>query len=148
MSLDRDVIHPRNQGIGVDAEFIETWAERRLRRERERDGRRTDLPVHAKSQAKPYDADFERRFRQLYAAGWKRERIAVELGISLRSVGQYRKHFDLPYRTDKVAKPSSEHILLSVKIPADLDRAITNYCSGRHQSRAHFVRSLIIERLG
>lgn len=146
MSLE--IIIPRVQGGNSDGAFIERYADRKMRLEREREGRRQDLPLNAKSQAQQYDPDFKRQFCRLYACGMSYKRIAIECAISERKVARLRKFYDLPFRTDKHNNPSQERVGMSFDLPYDLYRKMDAHCSGRYQSKAHFLRALLRERLG
>jgi hypothetical protein len=139
---DFDIIHPRNQGGDPEAGFIETWAERSARRAEHQKAQ--GLPKGAKSNAKKYNPDFERKFRAMWAKGVSGTRMKLDLGISETALHQCRRHYGLEPRVTKGKKP---RVFVSVGFSPEEARKMGIYCSGRYQTRSHFIRELVKREL-
>jgi hypothetical protein len=139
MSLDNDIIHPRNQGVGVDAEFIERWADRKAAR-----AVLTAPSVPKRQRGRMYDPDFRNRFKRLYLSGMTYRQMCVELEASRNSLDLYREAMDLPRRGQRrSANPKP----LWVRVSKAEHEAIRLACIGRYSSAAHFIRAAVKEKL-
>jgi hypothetical protein len=142
---DSDIIHPRNQGGDPEAGFIEPWAERRAKRAKAK-GQilPPNLPKGARSNARKLDPDFERKFRAMWAKGVSNTRMKLDLGISETALNDIRRAYGLEPRVTKGKKP---RVFVCVGFSPEEARKMGIYCSGRYQTRSHFIRELVKREL-
>lgn len=141
MSLDSDIIHPRNQG-GYGAEFIETWADRKARK---------PAAVAAKPKQNgplprirsPEDVQ---AFKDLYLSGIKRTDIGKHFGICLPTVWQTATRLGLK-RKRSVHTDMDYYVSVSAHITMRDYLRMKKHCGSRRGALAKFVRSAVLYKL-
>ena len=137
MSLDGDIIHPRNQGIGVAAEFIERWADRKARRVV------VDKPDGRRLKALENDAALVRRFRALHAQGFTIKRMAAELNIGTTSVSRLIARLEVKSRKRKDVTGDAAYVEVKFRVTWDEFCQLKSRCGRGEKSMAHFVRAAV-----
>lgn len=142
MTLSSDIIHPQDRG-GPENGFVETWAERKARQpvSPKRSTGRKAPPNSRRS-----DPHFRRQVLEMRKSGFTIARIAKELGVDPRTVGRAERAYGLDARID--VGSDQDMVEFKFDLPYALFKAMHLHCAGRYRSKAHFVRTLLRERLG
>jgi uncharacterized protein YjcR len=87
--------------------------------------------------------ELERRFRRLWADGLMIKVIAVELGLGQSTIKEWREELKLPSR-----QSIGRRIELKVFLKEGFVDAIDQRAQSRGQTRASYLRSLVMRDLG
>lgn len=142
MSLESDIIHPRNQGVGVDAEFIERWADRKA-------NKTVAISVKPKQNGplptirSPEDIKI---FRDMYLSGVKRADIGKHFGICAPTVWQTAKRLGLK-RSRPIYTDMDHYVIIASRITMRDYVRMKKHCGSRSGAMAKFVRSAVLYKL-
>jgi hypothetical protein len=129
----------KRMGGATEADFTETWEERKARRLREKAKPDSSPAPLGRPMVIPHGSEAERRLRSMWAAGTQIKTIAAELGVSEKAVKNARARLRLPTRRPDLGKGA----VFRIHLDAETMRLLRAATTRRGSTKASYIRMLI-----